>query len=83
MTTVDGMFIWRLYGGGDDWGDSVDQYRWWKLPGQHLHRSVKLFSQIIRTHKYFFKFCSKSVNTKYFLIQIHKMHIIVFRLNVV
>ena len=49
MTIVDGMFIWRLYGGGDDWGDSVDQYRWWKLPGQHLHRSVKLFSQIIRT----------------------------------
>ena len=41
MTTVDGMFIWRLYGGGDDWGDSVDQYRWWKLPGQHLHRKKK------------------------------------------
>ena len=41
MTTVDGMFIWRLYGGGDDWGDSVDQYRWRKLPGQHLHRKKK------------------------------------------
>ena len=52
-------------------------------------KSVNFFSQIIRsiTHvdisKYFFKLCSKSVNTKHFLIQIHKMHIIVFMLNVV
>ena len=48
-------------------------------------KSVKVFSQIIRiiTYVHINTFCSKSVNTKLFFIQIHKMHIIVFRLNIV
>ena len=33
-----GIFDWRLYGGGDDWRDPMDQNSGWKFPRQHLRR---------------------------------------------